>query len=939
MQPRSRVTRLGLIVLLVLGLFVPSAGLSPRPAAAAAPASPPEAGPGPHYVPDEVLVRFQPGTTGAAMAAAHAAVGASVVKAFTIVNRLQLVKLAPGVDVKQAIRRYRQNSSVLYAEPNWIVQTAETVPNDSRFGELWGLRNTGQNGGTPDADIDATNAWDLTTGNSNVVVVVIDTGVDYTHEDLAQNMFRNEPECIGVLGVDDDGNGFVDDCHGFDFVNNDGDPMDDNQHGTHVSGTIGAVGNNLLGVAGVNWNVKIMACKFLGSGGSGSTDAAVSCLQYVKTMKDRGVNIVATSNSWGGGGFSQALFDAIDVHRQAGILFIAAAGNSSSNNDVGGFYPANYYLANVIAVAATTRTDAKAGFSSYGRHSVHLGAPGQDILSTTPGNTYSVLSGTSMATPHVTGVAALLEAYSDAHGLGLDWKGIKNRILAGSENIASMASTTITGKRLNAYGALTCINSVVLSRLRPTLNTVVAAAGTPINLDVLHINCAVPNGPVNVSVNPGDQVVTLQDTDGDGIYTGQWAPPAVGNYTLTFPGNDVVQVVVLQPYAYSATSYGYRDITATGTNLNFGDDSTAQITPGFPILFGGSSFNTLFVSNNGNVNFTTFFPDFTNSSLTGPPASAIGTLVAPFWDDLYSLSGTPQNVFWVVTGTSPSRELVVEWRDVRHFSCNADTTATVRFQVVFFEGSSDILFNYADTVFGGACTTADGGASATVGVQTSSNQATTYSFNSPSLIDGAALLWTLAAPPSLGVTPPSLNFGDVAVGSSKDLTFTVQNTGGGTLTVSASTASPFSIQSPPSPFNVGGGATQAVTVRFTPTSTGVAGGNVNFTSNGGTSSPVVSGNGIVPQRSITVTSPSAGVVWANNSIQTITWTSVSVTGNVNIQLSRNGGGSWTTIIGNTPNNGSQSWKVKRPQTNQAQIRVCSASAPSVCGTSGLFTIQ
>src|SRR4029077_3549531 len=179
-------------------------------------------------------------------------------------------------------------------------------------------------GGTPAADIHAPEAWDITTGSSTVVVAMLDSGIDYTHPDLVANMFRNEADCNGN-GIDDDGNGYVDDCYGIDLVNHDSDPMDDNQHGTHTAGTVGAAGNNGVGVVGVNWNVKLMPCKFLGASGSGSTAGAIACLDYVKMMKDRGVNIVATNNSWGGGGFSQALFDAIDMQRQRGILYIAAA--------------------------------------------------------------------------------------------------------------------------------------------------------------------------------------------------------------------------------------------------------------------------------------------------------------------------------------------------------------------------------------------------------------------------------------------------------------------------------------------------------------------------------------------------------------------------------------------------------------------------------------
>jgi len=808
--------------------------------------------------------------------------------------------------------------------------------------------------------------------------------------------------------------------------------MDDNQHGTHVSGTIGAVGNNGIGVAGVNWNVKLMACKFLNAGGSGSTDGAVSCLNYLAMMKDRGVNIVATNNSWGGGGFSQALYDAIDAHRQRGILFMAAAGNSALDNDTASFYPANYYLPNIIAVAATTSTDARASFSNFGRRTVHLGAPGDQILSTTPNNTYGTLSGTSMATPHVTGVAALLKAQDGTR----DWRAIRNLILAGGDNKSSL-SNTVTQKRLNAFGSLNCTNSTILSRLRPIGNVVTTSAGTPIDLAVLNINCAAPNGSVSVTVDPGGTMVTLQDnglqTDqaaGDGVYSGQWTPPGQGTYTLTFPGGDVVTVAILIPYNVSSTTFNYR--TLTGTNLNFGDDSSALITPPFPIRFGGGSFSSLYVGSNGNVNFSGPFTAYSNESL---PTTTIGTLVAPFWDDLFAVSGTAQNVFWDVTGTAPNRELVIEWRDIRNFSCNADGTATVKFQVVFFEGSSDILFNYADALFGGACTSADQGASATVGVQVGSNSANQYSFNTASVADGTALLWTLPSTnPAISVTPASQDFGSVAVGSSADRTFTVQNTGGGTLTGSASTSAPYSVISG-SPFSLAAGASQAVVVRFSPTATGTFTGNVSFTSNGGNVSPGVTGVGTAspPQISvtpasqnfgtvsvgsfadltftvqntggsaltgsastsapfsvvsggsfslgagasqgvvvrfsptatgsftgnvsftsnggnvspvvsgtgaqITVVSPNGGEVLHINHNVTLKWTSSGLSGNVNIDLSRDGGSNWAPILSSTPNDGKQVWRVTGPATTLGRIRVCNLGG-TVCDTSNAnFTIQ
>ena len=254
---------------------------------------------------------------------------------------------------------------------------------------LWGLDNTGQTGGTADADIDAPEAWDITTGSSSVVVAVIDEGVDYNHEDLAANMWINPGEVLD--GNDTDGNGYIDDIYGWDFYNDDNtvfDPADGDDHGTHVSGTIGAEGDNGVGVVGVNWQVNIMVLKFLGPFGGSNADA-IEALEYVIMMKNPpyNINVKITSNSWGGGGFSQALYDAIEAARDADILFIAAAGNASTDNDRFPSYPATYDLENIIAVTATDDDDAQ--YYNWGSLTVDVAAPGRSILSTTPGNTYT----------------------------------------------------------------------------------------------------------------------------------------------------------------------------------------------------------------------------------------------------------------------------------------------------------------------------------------------------------------------------------------------------------------------------------------------------------------------------------------------------------------------------------------------------------------------
>ncbi|MCX8104078.1 MAG: S8 family serine peptidase, partial [Candidatus Bipolaricaulota bacterium] len=628
---------------------------------------------GPAAAPAELLVRFKTDASKTAINQVHAALGAHVLRTFQIVPNLQLVRVPSSMSLAEARASYEKDPTVLYAEPNYVYHLAQHValtPDDERFAELWALHNTGQTGGTEDADIDAPEAWDLSTGSSSVVVATIDSGIDYTHPDLTNNMWRNTPDC-NSNNIDDDGNGYKDDCHGVDMVNNDSDPKDDHNHGTHVAGIIGAKGNNAVGVVGVNWNVQIMACKFLNASGFGFTSDAIRCLEYVKLMKDRGVNIVATNNSWGGGGYSQALYDAITAHLSAGILFIAAAGNSGNNNDISSVYPASYYLPNVIAVAATDHNDNLASFttggSNYGAHTVHVGAPGKSILSTTRNNTYSTFGGTSMAAPHVTGLAALLKA----HNPSWDWIALRNLILSSGDALMSLQGKTVTERRINAYQALTCTDAPLFAVLRPIQTLLGGAAMT---IAVLNINCATPAGALTVTINPIGTTLTLEDNGvapdlaaNDGIYSAAWIEPcAVGNtFTLDFSNGESLTVEIAGSVGiYRCTTPPMSWRTFTGTMLNLSDDSSARINSPFPIKFGTAIYSSLYVGANGAISFHQMNFPHTNGSL---PNSSFTTLIAPFWDDLYPLPRSKHNVFWTVRGTAPNRELVIEWRNVWHF--------------------------------------------------------------------------------------------------------------------------------------------------------------------------------------------------------------------------------------------------------------------------------
>ena len=356
---------------------------------------------------------------------------------------------APGASMQDVLGWAARTSGVSYVEPDFVIAST-AIPNDPSLGQLWGLTNVGQSGGVTDVDIDAPEAWNTTTGSRSVVVAIIDTGMDSKHPDLAANAWRNPGEVAGD-GIDNDRNGFVDDIGGWDFANNDASPTDDNGHGTHVAGTIGAVGNNGSGVVGVNWQVSLMPLKFLNASGSGTTSAAVAAINYATRMRrDFGINIVATNNSWGGGGLSTALRDAINAGANAGILFVAAAGNESNNNDASPSYPASHPSTSVISVAATDRSNRLAGFSNYGATSVDLAAPGVAILSTTPNGSYSSYSGTSMATPHVTGTVALLAAaYPQATAAE-----IRTAILSSVTRVAGLTGKVATGGLLNAAAAL-----------------------------------------------------------------------------------------------------------------------------------------------------------------------------------------------------------------------------------------------------------------------------------------------------------------------------------------------------------------------------------------------------------------------------------------------------------------------------------------------------
>jgi subtilisin family serine protease len=418
---------------------------------------------GQDFVPGEVLIQYEAGATETQRLAARARIGASLKESIHTATMkqfgagvLEVAFLPSGMSVSAAARGLEGTAGVRFAEPNFIYRhTATSSDPYYTNGSLWGMYGDAT---TPANQFgsQAGEAWAKgRTGSSSIVVGVIDEGIQVTHPDLSANIWVNPYDPVD--GIDNDGNGYVDDTHGWDFVNNDRTVYDGgntgrlDKHGTHVAGTIGAVSNG-TGVVGVTWNVKMISAKFLGQNG-GTTANAIRSVDYITDLKTRhGIDLVATNNSWGGGGFSQALFDAIERANKANILFMAAAGNGGGDgigddNDKTPQYPASYPHDNIIAVASITSSGARSSFSNYGATSVDLGAPGSGINSTLPFNTYGSYSGTSMATPHVAGGAALRAAHSTSRGAAL-----KADILNSAVPTPSLAGRCVTGGRLDVSG-------------------------------------------------------------------------------------------------------------------------------------------------------------------------------------------------------------------------------------------------------------------------------------------------------------------------------------------------------------------------------------------------------------------------------------------------------------------------------------------------------
>lgn len=470
--------------------------------------------------------------------------------------------MARGQALQKQMEVLRSSGQFEYVEPDYVV-TKDSLPTDDAFTNqtLWGLRNEGQNGGISGADVDAVRAWGITTGSAQVIVGVLDTGIRYSHQDLTANLWRNPGE-TGVNpqgsdratnGYDDDGNGYVDDVFGINAINGSGDPQDDNNHGTHCSGTIGAQANGGGPHVGVAWQVRLMGLKFLDASGAGYSSDAFECVEYAI---DQGARIL--SNSWGGSGYSESLVSVIRKAAETEILFVAAAGNSRSDNDKIGTYPASYRVDNILSVAAINRLDALASFSNFGATTVHLAAPGVEIYSCTASTdaSYASFNGTSMATPHVTGVAALVAARFP----GLTMRSLKNRLLLSAVPTPALAGKVVTGGRVNAYQALTMAPDGSLE-VEVIPESVPLVGGTTMRFEVIvsdvdpvtGADVQASNADLGIQTVFSDQGGQLDRVANDGIYTAAISLPAAAQLggnggTSTLP----LQFTVVKP---GKTSY------------------------------------------------------------------------------------------------------------------------------------------------------------------------------------------------------------------------------------------------------------------------------------------------------------------------------------------------------------------------------------------------
>jgi subtilisin family serine protease len=622
------------------------------------------------FRPDRLLIIPRQGISENSISLLHQRRGHRILRKFDWMRGLQVVQLSSRENAPEAIRRYRESGLVELAEPDYKLHALE-VPNDPELlnGTQWSLYNDIES----NADIHALEGWETMHDATNIVVAIIDSGIRYTHQDLSANIWTNSAE-IPNNGIDDDHNGIVDDVYGLNALTDSGNPMDDNGHGSHVAGIVGAVGNNGIGTTGVAWKLQLMACKFLDSTGNGDTSDAIQCIDYARKM---GAYII--NASWGGSQPSTSLSTAIEAARNAGIIFVTAAGNDARNLDISPIYPAAFNIDNIVTVCATSSDDTFAGgYSNFSSTKAHIAAPGSLIYSTwfSSDSAYSKESGTSMAAPCVAGVCALLKARYPAD----NERQIIERLLNSVDPLPSLVGKCSTGGRVNLAKAL---------GPNPQSAFSVSTLGGEPPLTVLFTNTSYgdlksmswdfgDHSPLDPTANPAHAF----------LYPGKF------NVSLTVIGlngktNSTSREIVVDPaYDISTNSFAWKDPSGM-TALDLQDSNTVAQPLPFSFHFFGKAQDTVFISDNGLIGFNPL-------GMTNPVSAQIPSLafpneiIAPYWDNLDpTLGGT---IFFGIDNTSLNRRAVISWLGVPR----AGSSVALSFQVIIEENTDSITFQYLE---------------------------------------------------------------------------------------------------------------------------------------------------------------------------------------------------------------------------------------------------
>ncbi len=671
------------------------------------------------YRSDRILVFPKASSGPEKLAKQHVTSGVTVMHEFPHLNHLQLLRLPANSSVADTIQAYRESGLVEYAEPDYLVR-ASLAPNDPSFanGTQWGLNNTGVNGGVAGMDISAADGWATRHDAANVVVAVIDSGVWYTHQDLAANMWVN-PNVAAGSGIS---------VYGTNVLAVNGDPKDDEGHGTHVAGILGGVGNNGLGITGVAWKTRIMALKFLDDKGNGAVSDAIRCIEYAR---GNGAHII--NASWGSTDFSLSLHNAIAAARNDGIIFVAAAANDATNTDLYASYPAGFQLDNIIAVGAINRSGQVAAYSNYGAKTVHLMAPGSEVYSSWySGNAqYATASGTSMAAPFVAGMMALLKAQYPAES----HRQLIARLLNNVDPLSAATGKCSSGgmaNLANALSAKTVPNISVTANAGPAPLTVTftntssgAASGTWNFGDGSAISVA--TSPTHTFTTPGYYLVSLTIPNGSG-----------GTISVT------KEIAAIDTYERQAATYSWIDLPASSlVSLDTNGLSSAISLP-FPFVYYGRTNQQIYASTHGMAGFIPGGMDLgDNSSL--PSFQPPNGMLCPYWDRL-TLTNTA-GIYAGTVGTAPNRKFVISW--VQAYA----TTAPLTFQAVLAEGSPDILYQYQQV---SPSSSRGGGKRATVGLEDYTGTASTqYTYNgSPATLTNAQAL--RFSPKAAAYSPPTV---------------------------------------------------------------------------------------------------------------------------------------------------------------------------------------